>query len=131
MAVAIEETMAVGTRLVEMCREGRNLEAIAELYGEGIESCEVMAPDGMDTVTRGRDGVLAKNEWWLANHEVHEKTIDGPYPHGDRFAVVMAYDITPGCGPMEGQRFTMREVGLYTVSGGKIVKEEFFYNCTG
>jgi ketosteroid isomerase-like protein len=29
-----------------------------------------------------------------------------------------------------GQRMKMQEMGLYTVAGGKIVKEEFFYDMT-
>jgi hypothetical protein len=28
---------------------------------------------------------------------------------------------------MAGQRMRMEEVGMYTVQGGKIVREEFFY----
>ena len=29
---------------------------------------------------------------------------------------------------MAGQRMQMQEVGLYTVTGGKITREEFFYS---
>jgi ketosteroid isomerase-like protein len=35
------------------------------------------------------------------------------------------YDVT---NKPSGRRMTMDEVGLYTVQGGKIVREEFFYN---
>jgi ketosteroid isomerase-like protein len=32
---------------------------------------------------------------------------------------------------MAGKRFTMEETALYTVKGGKIVQEEFFYSMGG
>ena len=32
---------------------------------------------------------------------------------------------------MEGQRMQMQEAGLYTVAGGKITQEEFFYDMGG
>ena len=37
-------------------------------------------------------------------------------------------DVTPKEGPMTGKRFTMQEVGLYTVAGGRVAREEFFYS---
>jgi ketosteroid isomerase-like protein len=48
-----------------------------------------------------------------------------PYPNDDRFAVRFTYDVT---NKGSGQRFTMDEVGLFTVKDGKIVREEFFYS---
>ena len=57
--------------------------------------------------------------------EVHESSTEGPFLHGsDRFAVVFAMDATER---ESGQRMQMTEVGVYTVSGGKITREEFFY----
>ena len=32
---------------------------------------------------------------------------------------------------MTGQRVNMTEMALYTVEGGKIVREEFYYNAPG
>lgn len=50
--------------------------------------------------------------------------VSGPYLHGpDRFAVIFSMEGRPKAG---GDAFSMREVALYTVSGGKIVREEFF-----
>jgi hypothetical protein len=36
---------------------------------------------------------------WVAL-EVHGGDIKGPWPNGDRFAVVFSYDVTPKAGPM-------------------------------
>ena len=83
-------------------------------------------PD-MPAHMKGLEAIRGKNEWWFANNEVHSGEVKGPFPHGDRFAVIFNFDVTSKAGPMAGQRFQMEEVGLYTVAGGKIVKEEFFY----
>jgi ketosteroid isomerase-like protein len=117
----------IGQRLVDLVKEGKNLEAIYELYGKDIASIEAAAPaQGGERVSKGVDAVKAKNEWWAENHEVHGASAKGPFPHGeDRFCVVFEYDVT---NKPSGQRFDMQEVALYTVSGGKIVREEFFYS---
>jgi ketosteroid isomerase-like protein len=122
------DTKQVGDRLVALCREGKNIDAISELYSPDITSVEAMGGDGtMSREMNGLDAVRGKNQWWYENHEVHSANTDGPYPHDDRFAVKFSYDITAKSGPMAGNRFTMNEVALYTVKDGKIVREEFFY----
>ncbi|RLB53135.1 MAG: nuclear transport factor 2 family protein [Deltaproteobacteria bacterium] len=117
----------IGQKLVELCKEGKNLECINTYYADDIVSVEAAAPpSGGDPVTKGIAGVRAKNEWWAGHHEVHGAEVAGPYPHGeDRFAVRFNYDIT---NKPSGQRMQMDEVGLFTVADGKIVKEEFFYD---
>ncbi|HVT04937.1 MAG TPA: nuclear transport factor 2 family protein [Thermoanaerobaculia bacterium] len=118
----------VGDKLVELCKQGKHLEAIDAIYDKNIVSVEAMSggPD-MPAEMHGIDAIRGKNEWWLANHEVHSGDAKGPYVNGDRFAVDFNFDITPKVGPMEGKRHTMQEVALYTVKDGKIVREEFFY----
>lgn len=120
----------VGEKLVAMCRENKNLDAIAELYADDVVSVEAMEPPGpqFDRVTTGRDAVRKKNEWWISAHDVHGGEISGPFPHGDRFAVVFKHEVTSKEGPMAGQRMSMEEVALYTVADGKITREEFFYS---
>lgn len=119
----------VGQQLVALCREGKNLEAVDALYAEDVVSIEAIEPPGPQFAreTRGRDAVRAKNAWWLDSHEVHGGEVRGPFPHGERFAVLFQHEVTPTAGPMAGQRMHMEEVGLYTVEGGKITREEFFY----
>ncbi|HEX7831033.1 MAG TPA: nuclear transport factor 2 family protein [Thermoanaerobaculia bacterium] len=122
------DTKQVGERLVELCREGKNMDAIAELYSPDITSVEAGGGDeNMPREMHGIDAIRGKNQWWYENHEVHSGSAEGPYPHDDRFAVKFSYDVTAKSGPMAGNRFTMNEVALYTVKDGKIVREEFFY----
>ena len=120
------DAMQIGSRIVELCREGKNLEAINTLYADTIESVEAAAPPtGGDKVTKGIEGVRGKAEWWANNHEVHSADVRGPFPNGDQFCLIFNFDVTNK--PMN-QRMKMEEVGLYTCQNGKVVKEEFFYS---
>lgn len=122
------DTKQVGEKLVASCRDGRNMEAIEALYSRDIVSLEAMDNEQIQGETRGIEAIKAKNQAWMANHQIHSTTIEGPFVHHDRFAVKFRYDLTSTAGAMKGQRMTMDEVGLYTVAEGKIVKEEFFYS---
>lgn len=70
----------------------------------------------------GREALEQKHAWWNDNAEVHSSNADGPYVHGDQFAVNYEMDVT-----MNGERSQMKEVGLYTVRDGKIAEERFMY----
>ncbi len=114
----------IGQELVALCKQGKNMEAIDKLYSPNIVSVEAMTMPGMDQTQTGLDAIKGKNTWWGDNHEVHGGEVSGPFPNGDRFAVLFKFDVTP---KHTGKRMTMEEVGLYTIEGDKIVKEEFFY----
>lgn len=118
---------AVGERLVALCAEGKNMDAISELYADDVTSVEATAPpEGGDRESKGIDAIRGKNEWWMENHEVHDAAVRGPFPHGeDRFCALFEFDVTF---KPSGQRFKMEEVALYTVEDGKITREEFFYS---
>jgi len=118
----------IGQKLVALCNEGKNLEALDTLYAENTESIEAMGTPDMPAEMKGLDAIRKKNEWWFENNELHSGEAKGPFPNGDRFAVIFNFDVTSKAGPMAGKRMKMEEVGLYTVEGGKIVKEEFFYS---
>ncbi len=117
----------IGSKLVELCREGKNLEAIDQYYAPDVVSEEVVGMPELPRVMNGIDAVRGKNEWWFANHEVHSGEVRGPFPNGDEFSLIFNYDVTPTAGPMAGQRMQMEEVGVYTVKDGKIAKEKFYY----
>lgn len=121
-------TLQIGEQLAALCREGKNMEAIETLYSPEIVSVEACSMPGMEQTQTGLEAVKGKNQWWFENHEVHSGEVKGPFPHEDRFALLLKYEVTP---KQTGQRMTMEEVGLYTVKDGKIVKEEFFYAMPG
>jgi hypothetical protein len=115
----------IGNQLVELCRAGKNDDAIKSLYAKDIVSIEAGAPPGQQRETKGLDACLEKSKHWSAAHEVHSASVEGPFPHDDRFTVMFEYDITRRA---EKKRFKMKEVALYTVKNDKIVREEFFYS---
>jgi len=118
-------TQEVANTLVSLCSQGKFLEATKALYSPGIVSMEAIAPPGGSRESKGLPAVLAKGEWWAANHEVHSATVEGPLVAGSHFAVTFKMDVTSK--PL-GRRFQMEEVAVYKVEDGKIVYEEFFYS---
>ena len=121
-------TLEIGQKLVALCRENRNVDAVNTLYAPDIVSVEVHGMPEFPARMQGIDEIRRKNQWWMDNHVIHASTVSGPFPHGDRFIVHFKYDVTSKTGPMAGKRMQAEEAGLYTVRGGKIVQEEFFYH---
>src|SRR6056297_276397 len=88
-------------------------------------SVEAADMSGQGRETRGLDGIRAKHEWWNSTTEVTGGTISDPMPHGDdRFAVIFEME---GREKESGKTFDMKEVGVYHVRDGRVVREEFFY----
>jgi hypothetical protein len=94
-AEAVPDAKRVGERLVELCRAGKNFDAIDELYDGDIVSVENMAPPEMPLTMMGVDAIRGKNKWWFDNNQVHAAAADGPLVNGDRFAVHYRYEFTP------------------------------------
>src|SRR5260221_13604216 len=117
-------TQEVADKLVALCSAGKFDEATKALYSPDIVSMEAGAPPGGSREAKGLTAVLAKGEWWVANHEVHSVKVEGPLVAGAHFAVTFTLDVTF---KPQSKRFTMEEVAVYKVAGGKIVYEEFFY----
>jgi hypothetical protein len=112
--------------LVDNCRKGRAMAGLDELYSETAESVEAFAAPGSDAprITKGLPGIRGKHEWWEASFVEHEITVDGPYLHPPhQFSVIFGMDVTE---KTSGARMQMKEVALYTIEEGKIVREEFF-----
>jgi len=124
----MSSTLEVGQKLVEFCKQNKNVEAVNSLYDPKIVSIEAMKDMTFPQRIEGIDEVRRKNQWWIDNHQIHSAEAYGPFPHGDRFIVHLKYDVTPTDGPMKGKRMQIEEAALYTVKNEKIVQEEFFYH---
>ncbi len=127
-AKAPASTAAVAQELVNLCRAGRNLEAINKLYSPKIVSIESVGSEEMPAEMTGIDAIRQKNERWFENNEVHKAEANGPFVGENQFAVQYTFDATF---KPTGQRTEMSEMALYTVKDGKIVREQFFYNAPG
>lgn len=118
-------TKDIADELVKLCSQGKFEEATKTLYSPDIVSVEAGAPPGQSRESKGLPAVLAKGEWWIANHEVHSAKVEGPLVAGSHFAVAFKLDVTF---KPQSRRFQMEEIAVYKVVDGKIVYEEFFYN---
>ena len=120
--------MDVANALVAGCREGREVELLDKLYAADAVSVEA-ADMGDGRETAGIAGIKGKHEWWENTFEVQSANVSDPFPHGDdRFAVI--FEITTKH-KENGEVSDMKEVAVYSVSDGKIVREEFFYPTGG
>lgn len=118
-------TQEVADTLVKLCSQGKFDEATKALYSPDIVSMEAGAPPGASREAKGLPAVIAKGEWWVANHDIHSVIVEGPLVAGGHFAVMFKMDVTF---KPDGRRFTMEEVAVYKVRDGKVVYEEFFYS---
>jgi ketosteroid isomerase-like protein len=114
----------VAAELVAMCREGKERENLDRLYAPHAVSVEAADMGGGRSV-EGVEAIKAKHEWWESTFEVIGGDVSAPMPHGDdRFAVI--FDMRTR-NKETGAEEQMREVAVYHVADGKIVREEFFY----
>jgi len=109
--------------LVRYCKKGKFEKAVEAYYSAEIVSVE---PAGDPKEVKGLEAIKAKGEWWVSNHKVHKMTVEGPFLGKGQFVVRFICDVTF---KPEKKRFTMDELGIYTVKGGKIVREQFFYHA--
>ncbi len=72
----------------------------------------------------GRDAVQAKCEQWMSMMTVHGCAAHGPYvtPNGFCIRYELDFEAKDGSFP----RMQVDEIAHYTVTGGKVSREEFF-----
>ncbi len=97
----------------------------SELWAAHFSS-KFMSIEGSGQGWKGVKAVTKKCEEWVGQHTIHSVNFEGPYVGATGFAVKYTLDVTNNA---SGQRFTMSEVGVYTVEKGKVVQEEFMYFC--
>lgn len=108
------------SRFDELLRSNQHETLYAELYASDVESIEA---DGQ--TAKGMEGIGAKNEWWFSTFDVLSWDIEGPFPHGEN-AFAYIYDIRTKS-RATAEENAIREVAVYDVRDGKIVRERFFY----
>lgn len=116
-------TFEVGNKLVSLCKQGKNMDAIDQLYAKDIISIEPEGSDSMPAETKGIEAIRGKNKWFDDQYEVKKIDLLGPFPHGDQFTVYFKYDTMD---KKTKKSMPMEEIALYTTKDGKIIREEFF-----
>ena len=124
-----QATQKVADRLYTLVHEGKNEDAIKELYADNCRHVEAMEGPGCPRVTEGKPALLKMAEKFHTTTTIHDASIQKPIVNGDQFVCQMGLDCTASEGPMAGQRMKMSETALYTVKNGKITEAKFFYGC--
>lgn len=111
--------------LVDLCQQGKYMEAVNKYYSDKIVSVESASSPGMPAEMKGIEAIRGKTKHFTETTEVHSQEVNGPYVGESQFAVEFKIDMTQ---KPSGKRMKMDEMALYTVEGGKIIHEHFFYN---
>lgn len=116
----------IADALVAGCRTDQTRPNLDKLYAQDAVSVEpIDHGEGREAV--GLDAIKAKHDWWEATFEMLGGSISDPMPHGDdRFAVIFEVKAKM---IETGEISDMKEVAVYHVADGKIVREEFFYGA--
>ena len=114
-------TQEVANKVVELTRKQAWYDAL-DLYDDNVVSVEASGMGGGSPETRGKEGIRGKVDWWVNAMEVHSFDVKGPFVAHDRFVVQYDADVSD---KKTKERRKMSEVGVYTVTNGKIVREEF------
>lgn len=114
----------IAAAVVEANRTQAEAALLDAHYAQDAVSVEAV-DHGEGREARGLDAIRAKHAWWHENMEMTSGTTSEPMFHGeDRFALIFE---AAGRDKTTGETFEMKEVAVYTVADGKIVREEFFY----
>ena len=113
----------VGERYVAAFRAGRKDQAVRWM-AQDVVRVAPLENGGKHVELRGLAEIMANAERLTRDTEIHAVAVDGPYVHGDRFAVQFSFDETH---TPSGQRSTMTKFCLYTVADGAIIREEVSY----
>ncbi|WP_418604425.1 SnoaL-like domain-containing protein [Hwangdonia sp.] len=115
-------TQDVANKWVQMCREGKNMECIEELYADHVVSKEMPGMPG--EVITGKQNVWNKSKQWLDSvDDLHSSSVSEPVVAGNFFTAKMTFD----CTFKEGGRQQMEELCVYEVKDGEIASEQYFY----
>ena len=121
-----EALLASAHALVTLCRQNREAEALETLYSHDAVSVEAEPMSGTTIgESVGLAAIQGKHAWWAKTMEVHSSLVEGPFYHGtNRFGVIFTFDAS---NRQSGERMAMKELAIYTMAEGKIIREEFFY----
>lgn len=112
---------------IALWNAGNHPEAYRQFYAEDAVKVEPTALGDYGTTLKGRDNLIAHEEMIQgAIATVNAVYVaEGPFIGSSGFSVVIKSDFTMND---SGIRFIFREVGIFTVEGGKITREEYLYD---
>jgi limonene-1,2-epoxide hydrolase len=114
-------TNVIANRMYNLYHTNKYRQAFKELYDTNILS--VLYSGQTQTITNGKFNLLEKlKEFKKQVDVIHNHKIFEPIVNNNHFILAMEVDVT-----MKGKkRKKVKEIGVYEVKNGKIIKEEFF-----
>jgi hypothetical protein len=113
--------LELGTQFVSLFNQGHAEKIEREMYSPDIVSVE---GHGVGMAWHGKKMVEAKAKQWMDDNIIHGMRAEGPYVGSSGFAIKLEMDVETRS---KNTRSVHKEVGVYTVHNGKIVREEFMY----
>ncbi|MGN6640660.1 MAG: SnoaL-like domain-containing protein [Mucilaginibacter sp.] len=110
----------IADRLAQLCRKQKFVEAYKELYAEEAESIDPMY-SGM-LPAKGLITLIEREKQFLSKTNIHTIEVSEPLIAGNHFAISIHMDFT-----MEDRgRKDVKELCVYHIKDGKIVRQQFF-----
>jgi hypothetical protein len=120
-----ETLVKLANAVVDANKTGDTTALLDQHYSADCVSVEAAPMGDAPREAEGLDAIRGKHAWWEETMEFHGGDVEGPYFfEPDRFAVRFTMDAT---NRQTGERMQAAEIAIYTVGGGKIVREEFYY----
>ena len=126
MVETVKTAQDVAEAYVSFVRSGQHEECRTTLYAENATSEEPSALEGVcdEIVTTGIEAIKQKCSRFFSYFDIRHVTISDPFLHSDQaFAVTFTYKVLHRG---SGEHFDSREIAVFTVEGGKIMREVFY-----
>lgn len=109
-----------------MLRLGQFEAAGEKFWASDVLSAEPAALSrDIPALVSGVEAARSKIRTRFAQSRIDDLGIDGPFVTGDQFALFLDMLITD---PASGRAEPFTEIAIFTVRGGRIIEERFFYD---
>ena len=116
----------IATGFTDLLRTGQFQAAGNRYWAADVTSIEPDAyTGGIGVAVSGIEATRAKCNARFGSLQIQEIGIDGPFVTGDQFALFLDLVIVD---PASGASQPFIEIALYTVRGGQIAEERYFYD---
>jgi uncharacterized protein YbjT (DUF2867 family)/ketosteroid isomerase-like protein len=112
------------SRYVGLLRQG-DFAAAIDLLAEDVVRVAPLEGEASAAGLRGVAAIMENAQRLTADYQIRDVAIDGPYAHGDRFAVQFTFDQVH---IPTGKPETAEKMSLYTVNDTAITTEQVFHH---
>ena len=122
-----QEIIELAHSCISLWNQNKYREAYNKYYSADAKKVEPISWGTFNSEVQGSESMADHEEWlteeWLNINSV--SIVDGPFIGGNGFSVVIKSDFTM---KKNNERHIFREIGVFEVNQGKIVREEYMYD---